>query len=82
MVGWGNTETDSIMFLKIPYTYIVVVSKYLLFHHCNCSYYYEDERGLFPETQFVFDLQLPIDFTPTVSDGEVSEFYMWTLAEV
>ncbi|GFO42835.1 nudix hydrolase 20, chloroplastic [Plakobranchus ocellatus] len=28
------------------------------------SYFYEDERGLQPESQFVFDLELPDDFTP------------------
>nr|XP_054752102.1 uncharacterized protein LOC129257734 isoform X2 [Lytechinus pictus] len=46
------------------------------------SYFFEDERGLFPETQFVFDLELPVDFQPKVKDGEVSEFYLWPLSKV
>ncbi|KAG7273360.1 hypothetical protein CRUP_022903 [Coryphaenoides rupestris] len=37
------------------------------------SYTYEDEEGVFPESQFVFDLELPADFQPRVGDGEVKE---------
>uniref|UniRef100_A0A1A8UEQ4 Nudix hydrolase domain-containing protein n=1 Tax=Nothobranchius furzeri TaxID=105023 RepID=A0A1A8UEQ4_NOTFU len=40
------------------------------------SYTYEDEEGVFPESQFVFDLQLPADFRPRVGDGEVLEFHL------
>ncbi|CAH1266196.1 Hypp3317 [Branchiostoma lanceolatum] len=46
------------------------------------SYFYEDERGLFPEIQFVFDLKLPLDFQPVNTDGEVSEFYLWDMDKV
>lgn len=47
------------------------------------SYFYESkERGLFPETQFVFDLELPTSYAPVPVDGEVSEFYCWPLDEV
>ncbi|EDV23949.1 uncharacterized protein TRIADDRAFT_26202 [Trichoplax adhaerens] len=46
------------------------------------TYCYEDERGYFPETQFVYDLELPPDFTPVNSDGEVEEFYLMKLEEV
>ena len=46
------------------------------------SYFYEDERGLFPETQFVFDLELPRSFEPTNTDEEVSDFYLLPLKEV
>ncbi|XP_065182801.1 uncharacterized protein LOC135813686 [Sycon ciliatum] len=47
------------------------------------SYFYEDAvRGLFPETEYVFDIELPASFTPTIIDGEVSEFFCWPLAEV
>ncbi|XP_041460309.1 nudix hydrolase 20, chloroplastic-like isoform X2 [Lytechinus variegatus] len=46
------------------------------------SYFFEDERGVFPETQFIFDLELPVDFQPRVKDGEVSEFYLWSLSKV
>lgn len=46
------------------------------------SYFFEDERGLFPEVQFVWDLKLPRDFQPINSDGEVGEFYCWPMAKV
>ncbi|XP_077569277.1 thiamine pyrophosphokinase 2 [Stigmatopora nigra] len=39
------------------------------------SYTYEDGEGVFSESQFVFDLELPLAFKPKVGDGEVEEFY-------
>ncbi|KAJ4439714.1 hypothetical protein ANN_07842 [Periplaneta americana] len=38
------------------------------------SFFFESERGLFPNTEFVFDLELPADFIPNNSDGEVETF--------
>ena len=46
------------------------------------SYFFEDERGLFPEVQFVYDLKLPQHFEPINSDGEVGEFYCWSIDKV
>ncbi|GFO27540.1 nudix hydrolase 20, chloroplastic-like, partial [Plakobranchus ocellatus] len=46
------------------------------------SYFYEDERGLQPESQFVFDLELPDDFTPVNADGEMGSFQHLTIPEV
>uniref|UniRef100_A0A674JX39 Nudix hydrolase domain-containing protein n=1 Tax=Terrapene triunguis TaxID=2587831 RepID=A0A674JX39_9SAUR len=46
------------------------------------SYTYEDHRGIFPECQFVFDLELPEEFEPHVGDGEMQEFYLLGLDEV
>ncbi|KAJ2542345.1 hypothetical protein EV175_006066 [Coemansia sp. RSA 1933] len=40
------------------------------------------ELGLQPETQYVFDLELPIDVIPKPNDGEVEGFYLWTMDEV
>ena len=37
-------------------------------------FFFESERGLFPNTEFVFDLELPADFIPNNSDGEVETF--------
>ena len=37
-------------------------------------YFFESERGLFPNTEFVFDLELPVDFVPGNNDGEVDGF--------
>ncbi|XP_019873561.2 uncharacterized protein LOC109601730 [Aethina tumida] len=38
------------------------------------SFYFESERGLFPNTEFVYDLELPVEFTPENADGEVETF--------
>lgn len=46
------------------------------------SYTYDDEEGVFAESQFVFDLKLPLDFKPRVGDGEVQEFYLLPIHEV
>jgi len=46
------------------------------------SYYSELPRGLSPEIQFVFDLELPHDFAPKAVDGEVGAFYHLTVEEV
>ncbi|XP_062510838.1 uncharacterized protein LOC134186799 [Corticium candelabrum] len=48
----------------------------------SISYFFEDERGLFPETQFLFDLELAPDFKPVANDGEVEQFYCWPLDQV
>eukprot|EP00096_Caligus_rogercresseyi_P013649 TRINITY_DN6275_c0_g1_i1.p1 TRINITY_DN6275_c0_g1~~TRINITY_DN6275_c0_g1_i1.p1 ORF type:complete len:243 (+),score=46.57 TRINITY_DN6275_c0_g1_i1:1568-2296(+) len=46
------------------------------------SFFYESDRGLFPQTEFVFDLELPLDFQPRVNDGEVEEFELIPVAQV
>lgn len=38
------------------------------------SFFFESERGLFPNTEYVYDLELPLDFIPFNADGEVSEY--------
>ncbi|XP_022906570.1 uncharacterized protein [Onthophagus taurus] len=38
------------------------------------SFYFESEQGLFPNTEFVFDVELPVDFVPKNADGEVQKF--------
>ncbi|CAO3591878.1 unnamed protein product [Absidia cylindrospora] len=45
-------------------------------------YYTSTEHGLQPEYQYVYDLELPIDFQPTPKDGEVECFYLWDLEQV
>ncbi|KAI0456462.1 NUDIX hydrolase domain-like protein [Xylaria acuta] len=50
--------------------------------------YITDERAggeagqIYPETQWVYDIELPTDERPTPKDGEVAEFYLWTVDEV
>jgi 8-oxo-dGTP pyrophosphatase MutT (NUDIX family) len=46
------------------------------------SYRCETERGLKPDTMYCYDLELPDDFTPHCTDGEVEEFYLWPLERV
>lgn len=38
------------------------------------SFLFEDEKGLCPETLFVYDALFPEDFEPKPNDGEVDEF--------
>ncbi|KAI0470374.1 NUDIX hydrolase domain-like protein [Xylaria cf. heliscus] len=50
--------------------------------------YITDERAggetghIYPETQWVYDIELPADVRPTPKDGEVAEFYLWSIDEV
>lgn len=46
------------------------------------SYTYEDEEGVFAESQFVFDLELPLQFKPRIGDGEVQDFYLLPIDKV
>ncbi len=46
------------------------------------SYIAESERGLKPDTLYCYDLELPADFQPCCTDGEVDEFYLWPVEQV
>jgi len=46
------------------------------------SYEYSGKTGMERACLFCYDLELPKDFTPQVVDGEVDEFFLWTLDEV
>ena len=48
----------------------------------NFRFFFESERGIFPQTEFVFDLELPEDFVPSNNDGEVDEFKLVPVTEV
>lgn len=54
------------------------IDKYFLI---NFSFYFESERGLFPNTEYVYDLEVPLDFTPQNADGEVESFELLTADE-
>ena len=47
-----------------------------------CSYFHEADEGLEAETEFVYELELPMDFVPIPRDGEVSKFYLWDIEQV
>ncbi|XP_074051441.1 uncharacterized protein LOC141494286 isoform X2 [Macrotis lagotis] len=51
------------------------------------SFTYEEMDGeefgaVVRECLFIFDLEVPEDFTPQVGDGEAQEFYLWPLNKV
>ena len=46
------------------------------------SYNIDNERGYKYDTLYCYDLELPEDFTPRCTDGEVSEFMLLPIAEV
>ncbi|MFN8759719.1 MAG: DUF4743 domain-containing protein [Tagaea sp.] len=41
------------------------------------SYRMDAPDGLKPDVQFCFDLELPSEFTPLNTDGEIDEFFLW-----
>jgi len=45
------------------------------------SFMFTSERGIFPNTEFIFDLELPHTFTPTNRDGEVDSFHLLNVDE-
>ncbi|MGE5148235.1 MAG: DUF4743 domain-containing protein [Candidatus Eiseniibacteriota bacterium] len=46
------------------------------------TYCAEEDVGLKPDVQFCYDLELPRDFTPRNTDGEIHEFYRWPIDKV
>ncbi|KAI8976565.1 NUDIX hydrolase domain-like protein [Pilobolus umbonatus] len=46
------------------------------------TYHTATIHGLQPETQFVYDLELPTSFSPLPQDGEVGQFYLWPLDKI
>lgn len=46
------------------------------------TYCAETEEGLRPDVQFCFDLELPADFVPRNTDGELDSFALMPIAEV
>lgn len=71
-VGYGIKETaikEAAEEASIPESLV----KNLVSAGC-VSFLFESERGIFPNTEFVFDLELPEDFVPSNSDGEVQAF--------
>ncbi|TAN64196.1 MAG: DUF4743 domain-containing protein [Magnetospirillum sp.] len=46
------------------------------------TYCLEDEWGLKPDVMYCYDLDVPDDFTPRNTDGEISDFTLMPVAEV
>ncbi|KAJ1914977.1 hypothetical protein H4219_004552 [Mycoemilia scoparia] len=46
------------------------------------QYFTRSQYGLQPETQYVYDLEIPENIVPKPNDGEVGAFYLWSLDEI
>jgi isopentenyldiphosphate isomerase len=46
------------------------------------TYCMEADDGLKPDVQFCYDLELPEDFVPHNTDGEIESFMLWPIAKV
>jgi 8-oxo-dGTP pyrophosphatase MutT (NUDIX family) len=46
------------------------------------SYVMESDDGLKPDTMFCYDLEVPQDFIPVNTDGEVEKFVLWPIEQV
>ncbi|MCP5416799.1 MAG: DUF4743 domain-containing protein [Chromatiaceae bacterium] len=46
------------------------------------TYVAESSRGLKPDTIYCYDLELPAEFQPRCTDGEVEKFELWPIARV
>lgn len=46
------------------------------------TYRLQTDEGLKPDTLFIYDLELPADFTPRPNDGEITDFRLMPVAEV
>lgn len=46
------------------------------------TYCRDSDRGLKPDVMYCYDLELPPDFEPRCTDGEVESFYLWTVEQV
>jgi len=46
------------------------------------TYRAESPEGLKPDVQFCYDLELPADFVPENTDGEIERFELWPIEQV
>lgn len=46
------------------------------------TYTVETEQGFKPDTLYCYDLELPPEFQPRCTDGEVEAFYLWPIERV
>ena len=46
------------------------------------SYCTERSEGLRHDVLFCYDVELPADFTPVNTDGEIAEFHLWSMGRV
>ncbi|MEA3276650.1 MAG: DUF4743 domain-containing protein [Pseudomonadota bacterium] len=46
------------------------------------TYCRDSDRGLKPDIMYCYDLEIPRDFVPRCTDGEVESFYLWPVERV
>jgi hypothetical protein len=46
------------------------------------SYLIENDEGIRNDILFTYDLELPTDFRPVNTDGEIEDFYLWPISKV
>ncbi|MCW8921101.1 MAG: DUF4743 domain-containing protein [Sedimenticola sp.] len=46
------------------------------------SYHMDTKGGFKSDTLYCYDLELPEEFVPACTDGEVQDFYLWSVEEV
>jgi len=46
------------------------------------TYCRDSKRGLKPDVMYCYDLELPLDFEPRCTDGEVDSFHLWPVEKV
>ncbi len=46
------------------------------------TYRHETADGIKPDVMYAYDLELPRNFRPANTDGEIAEFYLWPVARV
>ena len=46
------------------------------------TYRHETDDGFKPDVMYAYDLELPRDFRPVNTDGEIAEFHLWPIARV
>lgn len=46
------------------------------------SYLIENEEGIRNDVMFCYDIELPEDFRPANTDGEIEEFHLWPIQKV
>ena len=46
------------------------------------TYCRDSKRGLKPDLMYCYDLELPSDFVPRCTDGEVESFHLWPVERV
>jgi len=81
-VGGGYSEGYNVLETAVKEIHEeagLVVTKDLRLQPCgSVSFFHKSDRGLHPQTEFVFDLKLPESFTPANQDGEVDDFQLVT----